>query len=128
MHGQPHTNYRWGFHHYTNEDIPSTVIHVAAFWCYSTRDFPVVSVKTNNKPTNQQTSQQTNVPFFNYNVKTNDSSNSIFYRWPEKHTLQGNSQIPYYLLKWKDEMKKTSRAKCWSLGRVTFRSIVIQMC
>ena len=32
-----------------------------------------------------------------------------------KHTLQGNSQIPYYLLKWKDEMKKNhvSNAGLW---------------
>jgi hypothetical protein len=49
--------------------------------------------------TNQHISQKTNVPFFDYNVKTNYSSNCIFYRWPAKHTLQANSQIPYYLLR-----------------------------
>jgi hypothetical protein len=50
-------------------------------------------------------SQKINVPFFDYTVKTNYSSNCIFYRWPAKHTLQANSQIPYYLLRRKDEMK-----------------------
>jgi len=55
--------------------------------------------------TNEHISQKTNVPFFDYYVKTYYSSNCIFYRWPAKHTLQANSQIPYYLLRGKDEMK-----------------------
>jgi hypothetical protein len=62
--------------------------------------------------TNQHISQYTNVPFFNYNVKTNYSLNCIFYRWPAKHTLQANSQIPYYLLGWKDDIQKPSSAEC----------------
>jgi len=83
------------------------LFQVVAFWCYSTWDSPIVSIKNKqtNKQTNQHISQHTNVPFFNSNVKTTDSSNCIFYRWPAKHTLQANSQIPYYFLRRKDVMK-----------------------